>query len=131
MSVESAPGRGSKIMFWCGWALTLLLGAGLTFSGVMKFMQPPEMAQEFQKLGWSIDLAFALGVIEIVCVVLYRFPWTAGLGAILLTGYLGGAVATHVRVGDAFVGPVIGGVLVWVALFLRDARVRALFPIRW
>ncbi|NJN37230.1 MAG: DoxX family protein [Nitrospiraceae bacterium] len=78
----------------------------------------------------STGLAFGLGVLELVCVILYIIPRTAVLGAILLTGYLGGAILTHLRVGDPFIGPVVFGVFIWGGLFLRDPRVRALIPVR-
>jgi Mn2+/Fe2+ NRAMP family transporter len=72
-----------------------------------------------------------IGILEIACTVIYVIPRTSVLGAILLTGYLGGATATHVRIGDpSFFGPVIFGVLVWLGLWLRDARLRALLPLR-
>lgn len=80
-------------------------------------------------LGWSIHLAVPLGILEIAVTLIYLYPRTAVLGAILVTGYLGGAVATHVRIGDAFWMPVLLGVLVWGGLFLRDLRLRALLPI--
>jgi hypothetical protein len=69
-------------------------------------------------------------MLELTCTLLYVIPRTSVLGAILLTGYLGGATASHVRVGDSFIAPVVFGVLVWLGLFLRDARIRALIPLR-
>jgi uncharacterized membrane protein YphA (DoxX/SURF4 family) len=103
----------------------------LVFSATMKFMKPPDFDKEFVgKLGYPEDLAFAIGIVEISCVVLYLIPQTAILGAVLLTGYLGGAVATHVRIHDNFAPPVIGGVLVWLGVYFRDPRVRALLPLR-
>jgi hypothetical protein len=78
-----------------------------------------------------MSLALGLGITEVACTIIYLIPRTAVLGAILLTGYFGGATATHVRVGDpSFVGPVVLGVLVWLGLFLRDDRLRALIPLR-
>jgi hypothetical protein len=71
-----------------------------------------------------------LGIVEIACTVVYAIPQTAVLGAILLTGYLGGAIATHVRLEEGFLPPVILGVLVWLGIYLRDARLRALLPFR-
>lgn len=124
--------RGTpKWMFWTGWVVTILPVLGLLFSAAMKFVQPTGMDKGFNDLGWAMSLAIPLGIVEIVCTVLYVIPQTSVLGAILLTGYLGGATATHVRVGDNFVAPIIVGVLVWLGLFLRDARLRALIPIRW
>ncbi|HVW36325.1 MAG TPA: DoxX family protein [Pirellulales bacterium] len=121
----------NKVMTGAGWALTGLVSLMLTFSAVMKLMNTPDVAKEMVgRLGYPDDVVFAIGIVEIGCLAVYLFPRTAILGAVLLTGYLGGATATHVRVHDSFVPPVIGGVLVWLAVYLRDARVRALLPIR-
>lgn len=114
-----------------GWVLTALLGLLLTFSTTMKFLRPPEMIEQFEGvLGYPARLAAPIGFVELACVVLFLVPRTAVLGAVLLTGYLGGAVATHVRVGDPFIVPVIVGVVVWLAIFCREPRVRALLPLR-
>lgn len=121
----------SKAMTWAGRGLTALICIMLTFSAVMKFLNPPEMSEQFVgKFGYPAKLAFAIGVVEVCCMLIYLIPQTAVLGAILLTGYLGGAIATHVRVEDVFIGPAIGGVLVWLALFLREPKLRQLIPIR-
>ena len=91
----------------------------------------PEMVKEgMQKHGYPASSAMPIIIVEMVCVALYVIPQTAVLGAILLTGYLGGATATHVRVSEPFVIPVVVGVLVWLGLFLRDPRVRELIPLR-
>lgn len=71
-----------------------------------------------------------IGIVELLCVVVYLIPRTSVLGAILITGYFGGAVATHVRVSDAFVIPLVLGVLAWGGLFLRDARLRELLQLK-
>jgi hypothetical protein len=121
----------SKALTWAGWIITGLIGLLMTFSAVMKFVNPPGMSEQFEgKFGYPGHLALVLGIVELTCVVLYLIPQTSVLGAILLTGYLGGATATHVRVSDHFLGPVIVGMFVWLALYLRDARLRALLPIR-
>lgn len=75
-------------------------------------------------------MIIALGVTELACTLIYVVPQTATLGAILLTGYLGGAIATHVRIADPFWGPAVGGILVWLGLFLREPRLRKLIPLR-
>ena len=80
-------------------------------------------------MGWPIQLAVALGILEISCTAIYLLPRTSVLGAILLTGYLGGAVATHLRIGDPYFGPVLLGVMVWGGLYFRNPRVRALIPL--
>ncbi len=117
-------------LFWTGWVLTALPSGLLLFSAVGKFIQPKGAIENMeQHLGWPARLAVPLGVVEAACTLVYLVPRTAVLGAVLLTGYLGGAVAAHVRVGDAFIMPVLAGVLVWLGVFLRDARLRALLPL--
>lgn len=124
-------GTQPKWMTWTGWAITGLVGATLAFSAGMKFMNPPDMAQEFVgKFGYPAELTLPIGILEITCAVIYLIPRTSVLGAVLLTGYLGGATATHVRVEDPFFAPVIVGALVWLGLYLRDPRIRALLPLR-
>jgi len=124
-------GSQNKVLTWVGWILTGLIGLFMAFSAVMKFLSPPDASAMFvDTFGYPKELMLVLGVVELSCVVLYLFPRTAVLGAILLTGYLGGAVATHVRVQDNFIAPALIGVVVWAALYLRDPRVRALLPIR-
>lgn len=120
-----------KAMTWAGWILTVLVCALLTFSAVMKFQAPPEVTKEFVgRFGFPAETLFPIGVVEILCVVLYLIPQTSVLGAVLLTGYLGGATVTHVRVNDAFVPPIIIGMLVWLGIYLREPRLRALLPFR-
>jgi hypothetical protein len=82
------------------------------------------------KFGYPPGAIVVLGAVELVCALLFVIPRTSVLGAILVTGYLGGAVATHVRAGDAFVAPALLGVVAWGGLFLRDERLRALLPFR-
>ena len=120
----------SRSAFWSGHVIGTLPVLLLAFSAAMKFARPPEVVEGFTRLGWPERLAVPLGVLELACAALYLVPRTAALGAILITGYLGGAIATHVRLGDPFVMPVLLGVLIWLGLFLRDRRVRALIPIR-
>lgn len=121
----------SKRAMVAGWVLTGLPAALMFMSGVAKFVQPPGMMEQMAPHGWTPGRMTALGAVEIACVVLLLMPWTAVLGAILTTGYLGGAVATHAQVGEIeFVAPVVFGVLVWLGLYLRDRRVRALAPLR-
>lgn len=108
-------------------ALPVLL---LLFSASMKLLKPPAVVQGFAQFGFPESLILKLGILELICTVLYVIPRTSILGAILLTGYLGGATVTHLRVGQAFLMPVLAGVLVWGGLFLRDPRVRNLIPLR-
>jgi len=121
----------SKKMLWIGWIVSALPVLLLLFSAVMKFARPAAVVEGFTKFGYPQRLLLVLGIVEITCTAIYLIPRTAMLGAILLTGYLGGATATHVRIGDpAFVTPVICGVLVWLGLLLREPRLRPLLPLR-
>lgn len=122
--IKTAP--VSKAAFWTGWILSVLPSLLLVFSAAMKLLKPEDVLKGFEHLGYPEQLAVPLGIAEIGCTLVYLIPRTAVLGAILLTGYLGGAVAAHARVMEAqFVGPIILGMLVWGGLFLRDPRVRA------
>lgn len=124
----AATQRGG--MFWAGWVLTVLVGLGLAMGGVMNVLGTQQAVEELAKYGYPPGVVAPLGVVVLVCVALYLVPQTAVLGAILLTGYLGGAVNTHVRAGEPWFLAVIAGILVWLPLYLRDARVRALVPFR-
>jgi hypothetical protein len=107
-----------------GWVLSVLIAAMLVaVSAPGKFMDFEGKEEMFAKLGWGVDVMKTIGVIEIAVAILYLIPRTAFVGAVLVTAYLGGAIATHVRVNDHFFMPVIMGVLVWIALGLRDNRV--------
>jgi hypothetical protein len=120
----------SKTRLWAGRIISALPVLMLLFSGVMKLIKPAPVLVEFARLGFPESSALGIGIIEILCTVVYVIPRTSVLGAILLTAYLGGAVATHVRVGDPFFYPIVFDVLIWVGLVLRDDRLRALVPLR-
>ncbi len=130
MDTQTLTAPVSKPVLWTGRVMSTLPVLMLLMSATMKFLQPTDAAEGFAHLGWSMDLAIGLGILELACTALYVIPQTSILGAILLTGYLGGATATHVRVGDAFIMPVILGVIIWGGLFLRDPRLRVLIPLR-
>jgi len=117
-------------MIWTGRIISALPSLALLMSGVMKFVKPPGMEEGLKKIDWRMDQMTGLGILEVACTILYINPRTAVLGAVLLTGYLGGAIATHVRVDDDVVPHIVLGVLVWLGLFLRDARLRVLIPWR-
>jgi hypothetical protein len=118
----------SKKMLWAGYVTSALPILTLLFSGVVKLVKPTAVVEEFGRLGYAEGLALGIGILELACTVVYAMPRTAVLGAILLTGYLGGATATHVRIGDPFFAPIVIGVLVWGGLWLRDPRLRTLLP---
>ncbi len=99
----------------------------------MKLVKPAPVVEATVRLGYSESVIIPIGIVLLVCTVLYLIPRTYVLGAILLTGYLGGAVATHVRAGEplfSIVFPIIFGVLIWLGLYLRDDRLRRLIPLR-
>jgi hypothetical protein len=132
MGPETRP-PVSKAALWTGRVISTLPVLMLTMSGVMKLMGPPEVVEGFRNYGFDGSILVPLGVVELACTLLYVIPRTAVLGAILVTGYLGGAIATHVRAGEPpaqYVVPVVLGVLVWLGLYLRDARLRDLVPVR-
>ena len=120
----------SKATLWTGRIISGLVVLMLLFSAVMKLAQPAAVLEEFGRLGYSDRVALGLGILELTCALIYAIPNTAVLGAILLTGYLGGAISTHVRIADPYYGPIIIGVLVWLGIFLREPRLRTLIPWR-
>ncbi len=126
MPLDSQAAPVSKKMLWAGYIVSALPALALLFSGVLKLVKPDAVVKEFTRLGYPESVVLGIGIVELGCTVLYLIPRTSVLGAILLTGYLGGATATHLRIGDPFIPPIIMGVLIWVGLFLRDARLRAL-----
>jgi hypothetical protein len=96
----------------------------------MKLRGGPQVSEITAHLGLPNRLINPIAVLEVACLVIYLVPQTSVLGAILLTGYLGGAVCTHLRVGEPWFGPVVIGAVAWLGLYLRDDRLRALIPLR-
>lgn len=119
-------------LVWAGRVISALPVLLLLFSAVMKFvpMSAEAAGQMEDQIGWKSNLLVPLGITELVCTILYAIPQTSVLGAILLTGYMGGAIATHVRVNDYFITQVVVGILIWLGLFLREPRLRAILPWR-
>jgi DoxX-like family len=130
MQSDTQTALVSNKMLWAGYIISTLPVLMLLFSGVMKLVQPAPVMEGFIRLGYPESLALGIGIVELACAAVYAIPRTSVLGAILLTGYLGGATATHLRIGDPFLVPIVLGVMVWGGLFLRDARLRALLPLR-
>jgi hypothetical protein len=113
---------------WTGRILTALVVLFLTFDLVIKLLGAPEAVEATAKLGFPPGTLFALGMIQLVCLILYLIPRTASLGAVLWTGYLGGAIATHLRTGAPvfnLIFPILVAALLWGGLWLRDPRIRA------
>jgi DoxX-like family len=126
--------RVSTGRLWTGRAIAGLIALFCLFDAAMKFVQPKPVADAFVRTGWPLHLSVTLGVLLMTSTVLYLIPRTAILGAILLTGYLGGAVATNLRLENPLFSytlfPVYFGVLVWVSLWLRDPKLQELVPLR-
>jgi hypothetical protein len=120
----------SKGMTIVGWVLTVLPCLLLVMSATFKLIQSEQVVEGLKAQNWPLNTAVPLGVVELGSTILYLIPQTAVLGAILLVGYLGGATAVHVRLGEPFWIPVLMGVVIWLGLFLRDPRIRALVPWR-
>ncbi len=120
----------SKKMIWAGRILSALPVLLLLFSGFMKVTKRPEVIEGFAKFGYQERVIVGIGVLEIACTILYLIPRTSVLGAILVAGYMGGAAATHLRLGEPVILQVLLGVLAWGGLYLRDARLRALIPVK-
>jgi DoxX-like family len=128
--MNTQPTFPSQKTLWAGHVMSALPVLLLLVSGVMKLAKPAPVTQGFAHFGFPEALIVPLGILELACTVVYLVPRTSILGAILLTGYLGGATVTNLRIGDSFLIPVLMGVLLWGALFLRDPRVRDLIPVR-
>ena len=131
---ETATRASGKGMIWAGRIVSALPILFLTFDSVIKLIKIQAVNDAMAQLGYPDSLSRPLGALLLACVLVYVIPQTSVLGAILLTGYLGGAVATHLRHQDPLFShvlfPVYVGVLVWLGIFLRDKRIRALVPIR-
>lgn len=112
---------------WAGRIVSLISVLPFIPSAIMKLTANPKVLEGMSHFGVPESLILPLGIIEVTCVILYLIPWTSVLGAILLTGYLGGAIMTHLRVSEAVPIQVAIGVLVWLGLYLKDSRVRSLF----
>lgn len=116
---------------WAGYVLSALPVLMLLFSGSVKLLKIPSVVQGFGQSGYPVNLIMVIGILEVGSTIIYLVPRTAALGAILMTGFLGGAIASNVRIGNPlFCIPLFLGMLVWGGLYLRDQRVRALIPLR-
>jgi hypothetical protein len=124
----------SKKSIWTGRILSGLVTAFLLFDAVIHLLKPAPVVEAFAKLHLPLSLAVDLGIVELLCLALYVIPRTSILGAVLLTGYLGGAVAIQMTTSDSLFGeilfPVYVGVIVWGGIYLRNERLRTLIPFR-
>ena len=133
MSSNNKTGSVSKSRLWAGRIIGGLPALFLLVDAIMKFVKPAPVVEATVKLGYSETVIIGLGVVLLASTILYLIPKTSILGAILLTGYLGGAVATHVRVGESWFSilfPIFFGVLLWAEPWLHDRRLQKLIPLR-
>jgi hypothetical protein len=133
MQAITAPMPNSKPMHWIGRIISGFAVLFLAFDAVIKVINIQPVVDASKQLGLPVTLAPSIGILLLVCLIVYVIPQTSVLGAILLTGYLGGAVAIQLRSGAELfplIFPVIIGALIWGGLFLRDSQLRALVPVR-
>src|SRR5258708_27206728 len=134
MPTDSQTPTGSKTMFWAGWTMSGLVVLFLLFDGASKLMLIAPVVEATTKIGYPVNVVRPIGIIGLVCAALYAVPRTAPLGAILLTGLLGGAIASKMRIEEPLFSHVLFGVyvgiLAWGGLYLRDGRLRTLIPLR-
>jgi hypothetical protein len=129
MHAAAVVNQPARTVSWTGRALSALVVAFLVFDAVIHVVKPAPVADAFAQLGVPLRLSLGIGIVELVCTALYTLPRTATLGALLLTGYLGGAIAIQLRAGAGWfptIFPLLIAALLWGGLALRDARVRAL-----
>ena len=134
--MQNSPKSGfyGKKALWTGRALSGFITAFLIFDAVIHILKPAPVVEAFAKLHYPLSLAIPLGVIELICILLYVLPRTSILGATLLTGYLGGAIAIQLTTSNSLFGeilfPVYVALLLWGGIYLRDERLRSLVPVR-
>lgn len=134
MHPDTRSGPNSRSALWTARLMSALVALFLLFDTALHLVRPAAVVEAFARLGYPLSASVGIGIVELICLAIYLIPRTAPLGAILLTGLLGGAIATHVRAGspmfEAFVFPLLIGGLIWGGVWLRDARLRELIPVR-
>jgi hypothetical protein len=126
---QNVEGASGKIV-WTGRVIAGVVSLLLFFSASMKFVGGAEVKEGMAHLGLPESMIIPLGILEATCTVIYLIPTTSVLGAVLLAGYMGGAICTHWRVGDPFVGQIAIALVIWLAIYLREPRLKALIPLR-
>jgi hypothetical protein len=127
-NTQSAPVSNASL--WAGRILSALAVLLFVFTAMFSLLKPAVAMHGFVRYGYPEEALLPIAIVELACVILYAIPRTSILGAILLTGYLGGATATHVRVGEPPIVAILVGIVLWLGLYLRDPRLRALVPLR-
>jgi hypothetical protein len=134
MNSVSALAPTSTPLLWTARVLSTLVILFMLFDATIHIMKPAPVVDAFARLGYPLSASVGIGILELFCLLAYATPRTALLGAVLLSGVLGGAISTHVRAGspafEAYIFPAILGAMIWGGIWLRDSRLRAIFPIR-
>jgi DoxX-like protein len=130
MDSGAVTARPSSKMVWTGRIVSALVVLFLVAGNSYGLIKHAELAPQMEHMGFSASLGIKIPITCIICALIYAFPRTAVLGAILLTGYFGGATLAHIRIGEPFFIPILVAVLAWGGIFLRDERLRALIPLR-
>jgi hypothetical protein len=134
MSANTEAVARSKVPTRIGWALSILTIAFMLFDAAGKLALESHVVDATTKIGYPVGAIRPIGIIAVLCTILYAVPRTAILGAVLLTGFYGGAVASKVRIEDPLFSSILFGVyfglIAWAGLYLRDERLRSLFPLR-
>ena len=134
MNLVTQAATVSRSALWGGRIMSALVALFLLFDAVGHMVKPAPVVDAFARLGYPLSASLGIGIVEFLCLVVYVIPRTEVLGAVLLTGVLGGAIATHLRVGsplfEAYIFPCLVGLCVWGGIWLRDVRLRGLFPLR-
>jgi len=135
MNAAAVPARektGNRWLMWAGWVLSLWPAFVIISSATWKLTRSPFYVREFARIGWAEGALNGLALLQLGCLALFLIPRTAVLGAVLLTGYLGGAIASYTRMGEPYpvLVPLSTSLIAWAGIYLREERLRALLPIR-
>ncbi len=130
MDSTATATQSSNKMVWAGRIISAVVVLFLVAGSSYGLIKHEQLAPEMARMGFAPGLGIKISITCIICALIYAFPRTAVLGAILLTGYFGGATLTHIRIGEPFFAPIVVAVLAWGGLFLRDEKLRSLIPLR-
>jgi hypothetical protein len=132
VDIQRREKSGKRWILWAGWALSLWPAFVIVSSATWKLTRSPFYVAEFGRIGWPASALTGLALLQLGCLALYLIPPTAVLGAVLLTGYLGGAIAAYVRIGEPYpvLVPLSTSLIAWAGIYLREERLRALLPLR-
>jgi DoxX-like protein len=120
----------SRKLVWTGWIISILVSLVFLMSAGMKFVGGLQLEQGLAHLGIPMSMVITLAILELTCTVIYLIPITSVLGAILMTGYVGGIILTCWRVGDPVYIPIVLGLMIWLGIYLREPRLKELIPLR-